>query len=157
MSQENFTITGVEEFRANLERVGNPKAIVRVASNALRRAARAIQKTTIERQRSRGVLRTIFARKAKGLRKLTTVSRVRTGGGGIEISIKAKGLASIQETGGRIAPHVIPKAFGTHRARHPGMTHPRIPALTPEIDRSKTMVSEEISKAMSAHIESLGR
>jgi hypothetical protein len=152
MSDVAFELIGMDEFKRVLARIGDDKEITRVASNSIRRGARKIRSETIKQERTRGVLRTIFAKKASGLQKLISVSRVKKDGAALEIRVTVKGLAQIQETGGTIRPHVIPKAFGrTGSVQHPGARHPQIPVFAGLVNRWSGPAMEDLRRSFSEH------
>jgi hypothetical protein len=166
MSAEPFEIQGLEEFRQRLGAVGNEKGIARVATNALRRGARRIVSATVKEEKNRGVLKTIFAKDTSGLRKLVKAGRVELVGGQLECKITLKGLAAIQESGGRTAPHVIePKttgkmAFTTHgqfivtgkRVNHPGAQHPAIPIFANKFREGQPATIEDLRASFEDYI-----
>jgi hypothetical protein len=158
-----------EQARQQLVRMGDPRAIKRVLTNALRRTATGIRKGSMTRFRSRGVGRRIFGTKKfrmKHSKGLLSVSRARDRGTHVELDVTAKGFAAIQESGGRTAPHVI-KAKNApllvfrvpgglvkaKEVQHPGATHPRMPHLGPAVREGTTVGTREIEAAMEGHID----
>ena len=165
MSSEHFQIAGLKEFRALLTKVGDGKDITRIGGNALRRGARRIASATIKEQKQRGVLKSVFGKDSAGLRKRIHPSRLRSAGGVIEVPITVKGLAAIQETGGRMGPHVIePSArklvFVTHgkfvvtgkRVNHPGATHPKMSTFVEEFERGQRATIEDVQKSIGDYL-----
>lgn len=157
-----------EQARRQLVRVGDPRAIKRLLSDELRRGAREIRKRGLAGFRSRGVGRRVFGageigrQHAKGL----GVSRVRDRGDHVELDVYAKGLAAIQEEGGRMAPHVIEAKNApnlvfrvpgglvvTKRVQHRGATHPRMPSVGPAVEKVTPEITREIERAMEGHLD----
>jgi hypothetical protein len=128
---------------------------------ALRRTGTAVQGTMVDLFRQRGIGRRIFGKKATGARALITRSKLRTRDGVLEQPIKIKGLAAIQERGGRIKAHVIkPKMrkalrFGVAAAEkfaplvnHPGANMPAIPFAQRAANQHMTKFRDEVEKEL---------
>lgn len=161
-----FEIQGVEEFRQRLGRMGNEKQIARVATNAIRRGARRIAAATRKEMKGRGVVQRVFRGDADGLGKLVHAHRPEVVGGIIQCKITVKGLAAIQETGGRTAAHSIgPKtagklAFVTHGrlvvtpnpVMHPGATHPKMPVFGAQFQAGQASTLEDVRASFEAFI-----
>lgn len=164
-----------DQARAQLVRMGDPRAIKRALTNALRRSATKIRTESIRRFRSQGIGRRIFGTRKfrkKDSKGLIGVSRARDRGEHVELDIYAKGMAGIQESGGRTAAHTIkPGAFRlngvpvlvfrvpgalvitANPVQHPGATHPRMPHLEPALARGSADATREIQQAMEGHLD----
>ena len=136
------------------------QAMQRTIRNAFRRGANRIGADAKKRFRGRGVGR-IWAKRVKGLP--ISVGRARITEGSAEIDITAKGLAALQETGGRTKPHAIKprsvkalafSAGGKHvfarSVRHPGSQIARIPSVDQALDAGAGKVMDEIERAVDA-------
>lgn len=166
-----MTITP-KQAQVQLQRIADPRALRRVVTNAFRRSANGIRKDAIARLRGRGIGRRLFgSKKFKQKDALIKVGRARAKGDDVALEISARGIAAIQETGGRFAPHDIkPGGFQINGVpvlvfrvpgrlvvtpnlvKHPGATHPRMPALEPAIEKGKPAVTREILAAVDGHI-----
>lgn len=119
----------------------------------------------INRFISRGVGRRVFGQKVKGAVGLIKVTPARMFGGRYVGALQARGLAAIQDQGGRTSPHTIaPKnaKFLVYRTKagvlhvtdkpvhHPGAQHPAMPFLNEAIagaaPRIATWIDREIQK-----------
>lgn len=113
----------------------------------------------------RGVGRRIFGQKVKGAVGLIKVLPARKLGGRYVGTLQARGMAAIQDQGGRTSPHTIaPKnaKFLVYRTKmgvlhitdkpvqHPGAQHPAMPFLNAAIaqaaPRIATLIDREIQK-----------
>lgn len=121
----------------------------------------------INRFTRQGVGRRIFGVKASGAAGLIKVLPARMSGGNFVGILQARGLAAIQDQGGRTAPHKIApknKKFLVYRTNagvlhitdkpvlHPGAQHPAMPFLSQSITgaapRIATLIDREIQKLM---------
>jgi hypothetical protein len=138
-----------------------PREIRAGMVRALRRTGTAVQGTAVDLFRQRGIGRRIFGKKASGARGLITRGKLRVTDGVLEQPIKVKGLAAIQERGGRIKAHVIkPKvrkrlAFSiagkpivVGLVKHPGANMPAIPYLERAARQHMGKFREEVEKEL---------
>jgi hypothetical protein len=136
-----------------------PQKLKGAMKRALRRVGTAVQKTMIDLSRERGVMKTIFGKKSAGARKSAiTRSKLRDEQNTVVQPITIKGLAEIQEKGGRIKPHLIrPGRSGylviggkpirvPDGVQHPGATHPSIPFADRSAQRHSQRLREELDK-----------
>lgn len=159
------------EFAAALRRL--EKNVLRAQSNGLRRALRQMRKAVIGALPERGLVRAVFAntrdRGRTGLSKLVVVRRVQLAGTTARGTLELRGLAGLQETGGRTKAHTIgPKRgaalrfqgggrvmFTRRKIQHPGSTvrpFPVVPRLLPEFQR---VAAEEIRRDLDALLAKL--
>ena len=113
----------------------------------------------------RGVGRRIFGQKTRGALALIKVVPAKMRGGTYVGTLQARGLAAIQDAGGRTAPHLIKpknKKFLVYRTKagvlhvtdkpvmHPGAQHPAMPFLNEAIakaaPRIQVLIDREIQK-----------
>lgn len=138
------------------------KDIDRPIINAIRRGLTYARTLAVDGYRQRGVMRRVFGVKPSGARALIKRTRVVKRGDVYTGGLTAKGLAEIQETGGRTKPHTIaPKnakrlAFQTPAGlvviagsvQHPGATHPAMPSLRAAIEKAAPRMAEELDKGI---------
>lgn len=138
-----------------------PKKLGGAMKRALRRVGTSVQGEMIDTARQRGIMRTIFGKKASGARQ-TAISRgkLRDQGSDIVQPIKIKGFAELQEQGGRTKPHVIrPKKgkflviggrpiFAPEGVKHPGANMPAIPFADRAAQRQAGRLRDEMDKEL---------
>jgi hypothetical protein len=152
-------------------------AIDRVTGPEFRRSfLRALEKRSSEARTAgvreftqHGIGRRIFGWANEGAYKIITLLPTRVDGDSIVATLRAVGLAALQETGGRIRPHLIkPKrasilAFETRGAagfggdlafarlvHHPGGALPKHPALLPAAEKVPAIALEDIRRDLAA-------
>lgn len=153
-----FTITGMDELRRKLGLMGAQKDLDRVIGNAFRKIGRRIQAQARKEARTKGVMRTVFGKSPSGSQKLFTVSRLLRQGGELTATLKVKGLAAIQETGGRTLPHRILRPWGRDKPiMHPGAQHPRMPSFEPIFHRQQATAFSDVADAVAGHLEVAAR
>ena len=122
--------------------------VVRIQVRAMEKHAHVARGETVRGFVSAGIGKGIFGRNDSGAWKIITVSKPVIQGDSVALKITLKGLAALQETGGRIRPHIIkPKrakmlAFASPGAagfggdlifaklvHHPGATVPKHESL----------------------------
>jgi len=122
--------------------------VLKIQLRALEKHANEARKETVRGFVSAGIGKGIFGHNDKGAWKIITVSKPVIQGDSVALKITLKGLAALQETGGRIKAHVIkPKrakmlAFGVAGGfgfggdmvfakivHHPGATVPKHESL----------------------------
>lgn len=99
-----------EQFARRLQSVGDAR-LDRRAERALKKLTRRVVTHTTLLFRRRGVGRRLFGRNGKGARALIRALDPERREGVLTQVVQLRGLAAIQEDGGRIAPHKIPKAL----------------------------------------------
>ena len=143
-----------------------PSAIRSGMKRALRRVGTAVQGSAIEIFRQRGVGRSLFGQKPSGARKLISRSKLREREGEFVQPIKLKGLAAIQEKGGRTRAHVIRAREGgrlsfriggkpifIRQVRHPGSNMPAIPFAQRAASRHVGLLAQEMDKELARVVE----
>jgi hypothetical protein len=147
--------------------LGGPK-LTRAADNAIRRGSRRIVTRAIKEFQSRAIGRSLFvgAKGRKAARALIKAERVSGVGGLRVVEIVAKGLAGIQEHGGRIGNHPIePKgggllafsgpeglAFARH-VDHPGGTLAAFPVIANAIAAETSKIGADIDAVITKHFD----
>jgi hypothetical protein len=138
------------------------RELMRAQENGMKRGLRRARKIALGELPRRGVLRRIFQKKPKGLGVLITLHRVRFHGTSVIGALQLKGLAAIQEVGGRTKPHVIKPSLkkalrfegssGTHfqrvGVRHPGSKMPAIPVLPGVMAEAAPVIMKEIERGV---------
>lgn len=158
-----------EHARAELARLKG-KGLDNVIKNALRRGAARVKKDAMADIGSRGIGRRIWGKNSKGLKKVLRTGRVeKDGPGGFAITLTARGIPAMIETGGKIAAHVI-KAFrrgptgkrllsfrksggsgAVPEVQHPGARVPRRPWIQPALDRHVSQTERDIVAAVDVY------
>ena len=155
-------------LEAAIGRMRGP-AVNRAITASLERRANDARREAVRVFTSASIGKGIFGRNDRGAWKIITLGRIQQQGDTISMALKAAGLAALQETGGRIKPHVIkPKrakvlafaspggfGFGGEMAfapivHHPGATVPRHVALVPAAEKIPAQVVEDVRKALVA-------
>lgn len=136
------------------------REIRKPAVKALRRGLTLWKGRAIDTLRSRGIGRAIWGTKRGGATMVVKRTRVKDSGGVITAGLHVRGLAALQEAGGRTKPHdITPKIAqrlvfegrtGTvvaRRVKHPGSIVPAIPFLRPTLDRTLPEIVTEMDRA----------
>lgn len=120
----------------------------------IRRVLSRMQTTAVNLGIRRGILRSVFGRKKTGLRKIVRPDKVRSDGARFVTGISAKGLAGLQETGGRTKQwsktvKVTPRrgAPFTRRGRHPGGPVREFPFLVRAVRQHEPQMRAEVTAA----------
>jgi hypothetical protein len=138
-----------------------PKQIHGAMRRAIRRTGTSVQRDAIEMFRQRGVGRRIFGQKPSGARKLIGRGKLRVRPDELEQPIVFKGLAALQERGGRTKAHGIKpknkrmlrfflsgKPIFALSVRHPGGTLPAIPVAAKAAERNRGTLRAEMNKEL---------
>lgn len=132
----------------------------RATENGMKAGLRFGRNVAIELLPRRGVLRSIFGRKPKGIGKLIKVRRTQLRGSVLTGTLELSGLVAIQEIGGRTKAHVIaPKnrkalrfesgggtKFSRFGVKHPGSRFSPIPAADAIQARTTPRIALEIER-----------
>jgi hypothetical protein len=154
--------------RSAIGRFGGPE-VNRIVASAIETRATEARAVAVRGFVQHGIGKGIFGRKDAGAWKLITASPVTMSGDSVAVMLTAKGFAGLQETGGRIKPHVIkPRrktvlafavaggfGFGgdlvfTRLVHHPGATVPRHPALLPAAQKIPALVVADVRRELDA-------
>lgn len=149
-------------IRAAIGRYGG-SAVAQIIRPSLERRANDARREAVRAFVSRGIGRGIFGRNDSGAWKLITLSPTQMSNDGLSLTLKAGGLAGMQETGGRTRPHIIkPKrakvlAFAVAGemafakiVNHPGGTVKQYPALRPAAEKIVAQVLADVAPALLA-------
>lgn len=141
----------------------NPAAFSKIIRPSLERRANDARKEAVRLFVSRGIGRGIFGKRDSGAWKIIKLSPVTESGGNMSLKLQAVGLAALQETGGRIKPHRIPRTGSTLMAfqmagalqfatvvQHPGASVAKYPALQPAAAKIPAAVIADIQPAIAA-------
>lgn len=153
---------------AAIGRMRGPE-VVRIQTRALEKHANEARKATVAGLVSRSIGKGIFGRNPSGAWKLVTVSKPVVQGDNVALKITLKGLAALQEVGGRIKPHIIkPKrakmlafaaaggfGFGgdlvfAKIVHHPGATVPKHESLKPAAAKVLVAAMQDIQRDLAA-------
>jgi hypothetical protein len=153
---------------AAIGRMRGPE-VARIELRALEKHVNEARKETVRGFVSHSIGKGIFGRNASGAWKIITVDKARIQGDTASVKISLKGLAALQEVGGRIRPHVIkPKrakvlAFGVAGGfgfggdmvfakivKHPGAMVPKHESLRPAAEKVLVGAIEDIRRDIAA-------
>ncbi len=165
------TSEGQEQLLRRLQYVADDRRLLKVAQNAFRKSARLMRREIVKRARKRGILRRLYGRRVAGLNRMIKLGRVRKlAGGNFQVRLGAGGLMAIQERGGTFRPHIIVPSRArrlafvvagrlvvTSRVRHPGATHPKMPAFWPGVEASGPHFRRDVAEAIRDHLEAAAR
>lgn len=163
-------LVGYEGVMERIKAIADRKALEAVAVRAFRSTLFKVKAQALSEAKTRGVLKEIATRNPPWFRSLIQVGKVERIGGDFQARIKLVGLATIQETGGRIKAHKIRAKtaarmvfmVGGHwrsgkEVKHPGATHPAMPFFEPAVARTTPTMIEEVRKAMEDHLAKAAR
>lgn len=153
--------------RAAIDRFGGAD-VNRILARAIENRAADARAAGVKEFVRHGIGRRIFGRNDAGAWKIITAP-VTTSGDSISVTLTAKGLAGLQETGGRIRPHLIKPnlkkvlAFGvaggfgfggdlvfTRLVHHPGARVPQHESLLPAARKIPALVLEDVRRDLAA-------
>jgi hypothetical protein len=159
---------------AAIGRMRGPE-VVRIQARALETHANEARKATVREFVTHSIGKGIFGRNDAGAWKIITLSPAVVRGDNVALKITLKGLAALQETGGRIRPHIIkPKrakllAFAVAGAagfggdavfakivHHPGAAVPKHESLKPAAAKVLVSAMQDIQRDLAALWEGKG-
>lgn len=148
------------------------KEIDRAALNAARRTVTYWRSLTMTGIRSKGVGRAIFEKKAQGLKVIIKRDRTRQEGDAFLGGLRLRGMAAMQEIGGKTAAHLIvaKRARGgllgflgpnghvitPKSVHHPGSRIPAMPSAGPAQPLVEARAVQELEKGLLAAITKSG-
>lgn len=137
--------------------------VTRLLVRSLEIAANRARTAAVREFTAHSIGRKLFGRRDRGAFKIIQLEPIRAEGDTVTATLKALGLAAIQEQGGRIKPHIIKprraKVLAYAQAgapafarivHHPGATMPAHPALVPEAQKIPAEVVAEVQAALEA-------
>lgn len=140
--------------------------------NGMRRGLTHVRSLWVAEFKQRGVGRSVFGgKRAKGKKDgaraiIKTTRVVKRGSGTYAGGLSVKGLAALQETGGRTKAHNIGKrgkvlafeggGFARGPVKHPGSSIKKIPIGHQMMERGAPRIAQEIDKGISADIAKRG-
>lgn len=158
-------LKGYEEVSRRIKLIAAAQALENVASRAFRSTIGRVKKEAISEAKTRGVLRSIAQRSPRWLSSLVKLSPIEQVDNKYQGRLRIVGLATIQETGGRIRAHVIRPKMGSRlvfraggrtvavrEVKHPGSTHPAIPFFEPAVAKAAPKMIEDVQKQIALHL-----
>lgn len=144
-------------------------SVTRVLVPLVERRANEARRQAIQTFVSRGIGKGIFGQNNSGAYKLITLDPVTSTGGAVVAKLHVKGLAALQEKGGRIRPHTIKpkrakvlafadtKGFGfggdfvfAKKVRHPGARVAAYPAIEPAAVKALELLLQDAGPRLAA-------
>ena len=165
-----FSITlDTKALAAAIGRMRGPE-VIRIQTRALEKHANEARKETVRGFVSHSIGKGIFGRNASGAWKIITLEPAKVQGENVSVKLTLKGLAALQEAGGRIKPHEIrpknPKkmlafasaggfGFGgdlvfAKIVSHPGATVPKHESLKPAAEKVLIRAMQDIQRDLAA-------